>query len=128
MNVRVVAIVIADCCLACPVLNLLLRMGKKTNKSCFFFFFLKCAFKQFVMPPKKKLQADRHTADVEEQNLISTNQRSRLTIENQDMLLRVQKGDEGSVRVGHDEGERQIGAKRKRMLFSMREEEQTWWG
>ena len=46
------------------------------------------------MPPKKILKADRHTADVDggfsAQNLIYTNQRSRLTIENQDMLLRVQ--------------------------------------
>ena len=55
----------------------------------------KPVFEQFVMPPKEKLKADRHTADVEKgfsmQNLICTSQRIRLTTGNQDMLLRVQR-------------------------------------
>ena len=42
---------------------------------------------------EKKLKADRHTVDVEKgfsaQNLICTGRRSRLTTENQDILLRV---------------------------------------
>ena len=58
-----------------------------------FFFFKKHAFEQLKMSPKKKLKADRHTADVERgfsaQNLICTSQ-SSLTTENQDMLLTVE--------------------------------------
>ena len=58
--------------------------------------FTKCVLELFVMPSKKKLKADRHTADVEKslvhgiQNLMCTGQRIRLTTENQDMLLRLQ--------------------------------------
>ena len=51
-------------------------------------------FEQFVMQPKRKLQAATHTADVEKgfsaQNLICTSQRITLTTEDQDILLRVQ--------------------------------------
>ena len=55
--------------------------------------FTKHVFEHFVMSPKKKITADRHTADVEKglsaQNLICTSQRIWLTTENQDILLRV---------------------------------------
>ena len=101
--------------------------------------FTKCVFEQFMMPPKKKLKADRHIADVEKgfgvQNLICTGPRIRPTTENQEMLLRVQmeaptdKGGEGSVRLRvDDEGNRSVGAKRQRMLSDEREESRhSWW-
>ena len=50
----------------------------KIRTSCFFLL-AKHVFEQFVMPPNKKLKADRHIANVERgfsaQNLICTNQR-----------------------------------------------------
>ena len=114
-------------------------MGKSQNV--LFLFFLKHTFEQFVIPSKKKLKADRHTADVERgfsaQNLICTSQKNRLTIKkkikkNQDMFFGVQfeaprevKGQsEWDVTKVKDKWH----AKRKRMLFSRGEEEQTqWW-
>ena len=88
LGFRLVGIDIVYCGISSPVLNLLLHVGEKETKP---------AFGQFVTPPKKnKLEADgcdRCTADVERgfsaQNLVCTNQRSRLTTENQDMLLRM---------------------------------------
>ena len=116
MGFRVVAINIAD---GGPVLNCFCARAE-IKTSCFFFF-VKRAFEQFVMPPKKKIKADRHTADVESgfsaHNLICTSQRSRLTAENQDMLLWVEilapRDVEGSIRVGCDEDDRQIGCNEK---------------
>ena len=88
---RVVAINIANCSLGGPVLDSSCTWAK-IKTSCFFF--RKHASEQFVMPPKKKLMADRRTVDVERgfstQNLICMSQRCRLTTENHDMLLRVQ--------------------------------------
>ena len=55
------------------------------------------------MQPKKKLKADRHTADVEKwlgaQNLFCTSQRIRLTTGNQDKLYSVQMEALWEIRV-----------------------------
>ena len=87
---------VIDCSLGGPVLNLLWPCPWVKIKTFCFFLFTKHVFEQFVMPPKKKLKADRHTADAEKgfsrsaQNLICASQRIKLTTENQDILLWVQ--------------------------------------
>ena len=90
-------------------------------------------FEQFVMPSKKKLQADRHTADVEKgfsmQNLICTSQRIRLTTGNQDMVFRVQMEAPREVKSQSELMMKwQInGGKGKEDVIDRREEEQTLW-
>ena len=53
----------------------------KIKTSCFFNF-AKHVLEQFVMPPKKRLKADRHNADIERefsvQNVICTSQRDNI--------------------------------------------------
>ena len=88
------------------------------------------------MPPKKKLKADRHTADVEKgfsaQNLICTSQRIRLTTGNQDMLLRVQMEAPREVK-GQSEWVMKVtekGRQRERGCYSVAEKKSRhsgWW-